>query len=164
MKLHAATLPSPSAAPAPAAQGAEPAPAEPAPVRRSPGSAINVPSVDDGSAAGSAALNQVASYVSMLHAALADDPNFYARLVKRGFLDSAIDYTRYALAVIEYDKHLDNDGFDGMIDGAVLEALLAARGMGTPIVAEPNLADELRMAGAAATNAARGLQELVDRR
>lgn len=162
MKLHAATLP-----PTPSATTADPAPAAPAPgepapdaVRRAP-STLRVPSVDDGSAAASASLAQVASYVGMLHAALGDDPDFYARLVKRGFLDSAIDYARYAIAVIDYDKHLDNDGFMGMIDGAVLEALLAAKGMGTPSIAEPNLADELAMARAAATNAAGGLEALV---
>jgi hypothetical protein len=133
-----------------------PAPAEEA-VRRAPQTSFSVPSLDDGSASASASLDQVASYVGMLHAALADDPAFYARLVKRGFLDNAIDYARYADSLIDYDKDLDNDGFKGMIEGAVLEALLAAKGMGTPAVAEPNLADELRMAQAAATNAARGL-------
>lgn len=151
MKLHVATAPTPvPAAPAPATEG----------VRRSPGS-LAVPSLEDGSAAASASLDQVASYVSMLHAALGEDPSFYARLVKRGFLESAIDYAKYAYAVVDYDKAGDNDGFKGMIEGAVLEALLAARDMGTPSISEPNLADELAMARAAATNAARGLQTLV---
>lgn len=142
-----------------------PAPTTPAKVgvRRAP-SPLAVPSVDDASAAASASLNQVASYVGMLHGALADDPAFYERLVKRGFLDSAIDYTRYALSLIDYDKQVDNDGFEGIVDGGVLTALLAARGMGTPSVAEPNLADELAMARAAATNAASGLQALVTAR
>jgi hypothetical protein len=156
MKL-AATLPSPTS-PTPEAPTVEPAP-----VRRAPGT-VSVPSVDDGSASASASLDQVASYVGMLHAALGDDPAFYARLVKRGFLDSAIEYARYAYGLIDYDKDLDNDGFKGMIDGAVLEALLAAKGMGTPVVAEPNLADELAMAGAAASNAARGLETLAGKR
>ncbi|MCW2922311.1 MAG: hypothetical protein JWL76_2185 [Thermoleophilia bacterium] len=128
---------------------------------RAPSSTIGVPTLDDGSASASASLNQVASYVGMLHAALGEDPSFYARLVKRGFLESAIEYTRYALSVVDYDKRLDNDGFEGMIEGAVLEALIAARNMGTPTVTEPNLADELRMAGAAASNAAKGLETLV---
>lgn len=132
-------------------------------MRRAP-STVAVPSVDDGSAAASSSLDQVASYVGLLHAALGDDPSFYARLVKRGFLDSAIEYARYAYALLDYDKGVDNDGFKGMIDGAVLEALLAAKGMGTPTVAEPNLADELAMARAAATNAARGLETLAGAR
>ncbi|MCW2927496.1 MAG: hypothetical protein JWM86_1464 [Thermoleophilia bacterium] len=140
-----------SPAPSPAVDGA---------VRRSP-SSLNVPSLEDGSASASASLDQVASYVGMLKAALVDDPNFYARLVKRGFLDSAIDYAKYAYAVVDYDQHVNNDGFKGIIEGAVLEALVAARDMGTPAIAEPNLADELAMAAAAATNAARGLQALV---
>lgn len=131
--------------------------------RRHP-STLGVPTLDDASASASASLNQVASYVSMLHAALGEDPSFYARLVKRGFLESAIEYTRYALSVVDFDKRVDNDGFEGMIEGAVLEALLAARNMGTPAVAEPNLADELRMAGAAASNAAKGLEALVTAR
>lgn len=131
-------------------------------MRRAP-SVMSVPSIDDGSAAASASLDQVASYVQLLHAALGDDPSFYERLVRRGFLDSAIDYARYAVGVIDHDKHLDNDGLMGMIDGAVIEALLAAKGMGTPAIAEPNLADELAMARAAATNAARGLEALVTR-
>lgn len=157
MKLTVApmtSLPAPTEAPA--------SPAAPSDVpRRHPSSTLGVPTLDDGSASASASLDQVASYVSMLHAALGEDPSFYARLVKRGFLESAIEYTRYALAVVDYDKRVDNDGFEGMIEGAVLEALLAARNMGTPSVAEPNLADELRMAGAAASNAARGLATLV---
>lgn len=151
MKLHAATIPTSSLQ----------TPAEPgAAVERAPG-ALSVPTMDDGSATASASLDQVASYVGMLHAALGEDPTFYARLVKRGFLDSAIDYARYAHAVVDYDRLLDNDGFKGMIEGAVLEALLAARGMGTPGVAEPDLADELDMARAAASNAARGLETLA---
>ncbi len=149
----------------PATIEAPAAPAAPTDVpRRHPGSTLGVPDLDDGSASASASLDQVASYVNMLHAALGEDPSFYARLVKRGFLESAIEYTRYALAVVDYDKRLDNDGFEGMIEGAVLEALLAARNMGTPTIAEPNLADELRMAGAAASNAARGLSTLVTAR
>ncbi len=157
MKLTVAPI---TSTPAPVDGGAGPADVP----RRAPSSVLGVPTLDDGSASASASLNQVASYVSMLHAALGEDPSFYARLVKRGFLESAIEYTRYALAVVDYDKRLDNDGFEGMIEGAVLEALLAARNMGTPTVAEPNLADELRMAGAAATNAARGLDSLVTAR
>lgn len=153
MKL-AAALPSPSAPAAPVAD------AEPPPVERAPG-VVAVPSLDDGSAAASSSLDQVASYVGMLHAALNDDPSFYARLVKRGFLESAIEYARYAYALVDYDKALDNDGFKGMIDGAVLEALLAAKGMGVPTIAEPNLTSELAMARAAATNAARGLETLA---
>jgi hypothetical protein len=157
MKL-AATLPS-AFATAPPAE-ATPADATPSPVKRAP-SALAVPALNDGSASASASLDQVASYVSMLHAALGDDLSFYARLVKRGFLDSAIEYAKYAYALVDYDKAQDNDGFKGMIDGAVLEALLAAKGMGTPTVATPILADELSMAQAAATNAARGLETLV---
>ena len=156
MKL-AAALPA-SVAPAPPVTEA-PA-AEPAPVRRAP-SSLNVPAIDDGSASAASSLDQVASYVGMLHAALSDDPTFYARLVKRGFLDSAIEYAKYAYALVDFDKHLNNDGFKGMIDGAVLEALLAAKGMGTPTIAEPNLSGELAMARAAASNAARGLEALV---
>ena len=154
MKLHAAALPSTVPPTAPANDPADAA------VRRAPGT-LAAPSLEDASATASASLDQVASYVGMLHTALSDDPTFYARLVKRGFLENAIDYAKYAYAVIDYDKAGDNDGFKGMIDGAVLEALLAARTMGTPAVAEPNLADELAMAKAAATNAARGLQSLV---
>ena len=140
-----------------------PIPVAPTPtdtVRRAP-STLQVPPVDDGSATASASLNQVASYVGMLRAALGEDPSFYARLVKRGFLESAIEYTRYALEVVDVDKRVDNDGFEGMIEGAVLEALLAARNMGTPAVEDPNLSSELSMAGAAATNAANGLLSLV---
>jgi hypothetical protein len=155
MKLTAAL---PMTAPVPADTSADDGA-----VRRAP-SALAVPELENGSAAASASLDQVASYVGMLHGALADDPSFYARLVKRGFLDSAIEYTRYALAVVDFDKHLDNDGFDGMIEGAVLQALLAARNMGTPTITEPNLADELSMARAAASNAARGLQVLAEAR
>lgn len=151
---------------------ATPAPATPAPapteppagtVARAP-SALGVPTVDDGSAAASASLEQVASYVGMLHAAIDENPSFYARLVKRGFLDSAIDYAKYAYAIIDYDKSLDNDGFKGMIEGAVLEALLAVRGMGTPAVPDPDMVDELKMAAAAAGNAAHGLVTLVAKR
>jgi hypothetical protein len=156
MKL-AATLPAPSTTVPPATEAA---PADPAPVKRAP-STLAVPSLDDGSASASSSLDQVASYVGLLHGALNDDPAFYARLVKRGFLESAIEYARYAYALVDYDKSLDNDGFKGMIDGAVLEALLAAKGMGVPTIAEPNLKDELAMARAAATNAARGLETLV---
>ena len=111
---------------APTAAPATPAPAE-ATVRRSP-STLSVPSLDNGSASAAASLDQVASYVGMLHAALGDDPAFYARLVKRGFLDNAIDYARYADSLIDYDKDLDNDGFKGMIEGAVLEAEATALG------------------------------------
>jgi hypothetical protein len=148
--------------PAPSAIVPDPTPA-PAPVHRAP-STLTVPSLDDGSASAMASLDQVASYVGMLKGALADDPSFYARLVKRGFLDSAIDYAKYAYSVIDYDKSVDNDGIKGIIDGAVLEALLAASTMGTPAVADPNLVDELAMAGAAASNSARGLEALVTKR
>lgn len=133
-----------------------------APARRAPGT-LSVPTLDDASATASASLQQVASYVGMLDAALGDDPTFYERLVQRGFLDSAIDYARYAYDVIEIDGQLDNDGFEGMIEGAVIEALLAARSMGTPTAAEPALVGELKMAGAAAANAAAALATLAGR-
>ena len=45
----------------------------------------------------------------------------------------------------------------------MLEALLSARNMGIPQVAEPNLTAELQMAQAAATNAAKSLQALTVR-
>jgi hypothetical protein len=148
--------------PSPATNPPAPTP-EAEPVHRAP-STLTVPSLDDGSATAMASLDQVASYVGMLKGALGEDPTFYARLVKRGFLDSAIDYAKYAYSVIDYDKSLDNDGIKGIIDGAVLEALLAARGMGTPVAADPNLVDELEMARAAAANSARGLEALVTKR
>ena len=151
-----ASAPSTVPMPAPAAVSDVPA----SEVRRAP-SVLGVPTLDDGSASASASLDQVASYVGMLHTALTGDPTTYARLVKRGFLESAIDYAKYAYAVIDYDKSLNNDGFKGMIEGAVLEALIAASDMGTPTITEPSLADELSMARAAATNAAHGLQTLV---
>lgn len=153
MQLTPTTAPvSPSTAPAD--------PAEPAMPSRAP-STLAVPSLEDGSASASASLNQVASYVDMLQTAHTAHAGDYARLVKRGFLDSAIEYTRFALAVLEYDKRVDNDGFEGMVEGAVLQALLAARNMGTPTVVEPNLVAELGMARAAASNAADGLRALV---
>lgn len=133
-----------------------------APIRRAPGT-LAAPTLDDASATASASLQQVASYVGMLDAALGDDPTFYDRLVQRGFLDSAIDYARYAYDVIDFDHQLDNDGFEGMIEGAVIKALLAARSMGTPAAAEPNLIGELKMAGAAAANAATALATLAGR-
>jgi hypothetical protein len=156
-------LPAMKLAPTPIAAPAVPAPAPPAPTRRAP-SSLTTPSLDDASAAASASLDQVASYVGLLQGALSDDTAFYERLVKRGFLDNAIDYTKYALAVMEYDKSLDNDGFDGIVEGAVLEGLLAAKSMGTPAFADPNLVDELSMAKAAATNAADGLALLAARK
>ncbi len=146
----------------PATDPAAEAPTAPEVPRRAP-SVLQVPSIDDASAAASASLDQVASYAGMLQAAAGDDPEFYERLVNRGFLDSAIEYTRYSLELIDEDRHLDNDGFDPMIAGAVLEALLSARNMGTPVGTEPNLVDELRMAQAAATNAAKGLLALATR-
>jgi hypothetical protein len=124
---------------------------------------LAAPTLDDASATASASLHQVASYVGMLDAALGDDPTFYERLVQRGFLDSAIDYARYAYDVIDFDGELDNDGFEGIIEGAVIEALLAARNMGTPVAAEPALIGELKMAGAAAANAATALATLAGR-
>jgi len=133
---------------------------EEAPIRRAP-SLLSTPALDDASATASASLQQVASYVEMLHVALGENPTFYQRLIKRGFLDAAIDYARYATSILEYDKLLDNDGFQGMIEGAVLEGLLSARNMGTPAIAEPDLSDELAMARAAAMNAAKGLDSLV---
>ncbi|MCB0877766.1 MAG: hypothetical protein KDC46_02140, partial [Thermoleophilia bacterium] len=91
----------PTTTPAPTTPAADEAGA--ALPRRAP-SVLQVPSVDDGSAAASASLDQVASYVGMLHAALDEDVSFYGQLVKRGFLDSAIDYARYALEVIDNDR------------------------------------------------------------
>lgn len=147
---------------APRAAVVPPVAAEPALPRRAP-STLAVPTLEDGSASAAASLDQVASYVGMLHGALNDDPSFYARLVKRGFLESAIDYARYAFALIDYDKTLDNDGLEGMIEGAVLDALLSARDMGTPAIVEPDLSNELTMARAAATNAARALDTITGR-
>lgn len=151
MKLHVATIP-PSTSPTDpdtdrAADGA-------------PG-AMWAPTMGDSSATASASLDQVARYVGMLHAALGEDPSFYARLVTRGFLDIAIDYARYAQAVMDHDGLLDDDHVKGMIQRAVLEALLTARRMGIRGVAERDLADELDMARAAAANAARALESLV---
>lgn len=129
----------------------------------SPVGARDVPSLDDGSAAAAASLDQVASYVSLLTSALQTSPDEYARTIKRGFLESAINYTKYAYGIVDYDRTLDNDGFKGMIEGAILDSLIAARQLGIPVAMEPNILDELRMAGSAATNAAKALNGLVQR-
>lgn len=136
--------------------------AEPTPVRRAP-SILQVPAMPDGSAAAAASLDQVASYVAMLTGALGDDPSFYDRLVKRGFLDNAIDYTRYALEVLDNDRLEDNDGFVGMVEGAVLGSLREAQGLGSAAAARADLVAELRMAQSGASNAAKSLLALGTR-
>lgn len=156
MKLAAPT------APAATSTSPMPRPGPDVPTRRAPGP-LTTPSLDDASATAASSLDQVASYIELLQGALVEDTAFYERLVKRGFLDNAIDFTKYALSVMDYDKSLDNDGFDGIVEGAVLEGLLAARSMGTPTAGDPDLADELSMARAAATNAAQGLAILAAR-
>jgi hypothetical protein len=149
-------------APAAAATPAPTTPAAPAAstVRRAPNT-LTVPSLDDGSASASATLHQVASYVTMLGTALGESAESYARLVKRGFLDDAISYAQYAYALVDYDKSLDDDGFKGMIEGGVMEALKGARSYGTPVAVDVNLRDELDMARAAAANAADALALLA---
>lgn len=124
-------------------------------------SALEVPSVPDGSAAAAASLDQVASYVGLLSESMVSGPDAYARTIKRGFLESALNYAKYAYAMVDFDQSVNNDGFKGMIEGAVIESLVTAKQMGLPTGAEPDLVNELTMVAAAATNAARALEALV---
>ena len=156
----AAPAPAAPAAAAPAASGAPAPPVPSPPVRRAP-SSLAVPSVDDASAAASAALHQTASYVGLLTEALDRSADEYTRVVKNGFLDDAISYAQYAHALIDYDKNVDNDGFAGMVEGAVMAALKGVRAHREPIADPANLRAELTMAGAAATNAASAMALLA---
>lgn len=152
MQLNSIASDLPSATVSPSAT----APATDSPVKRGP-STLTVPSLEDGSAAASASLDQVASYLGLL----TEDGGEYEERLKRGFLESAIEYAKFAGNVLDYDESVDNDGFQGIIEGAVLQSLYAAKSVGVPPSFSQSLFDELAMAQAAATNAARGLEAMV---
>ena len=101
-----------------------------------------------------ASMLRVGRYVEMLDAALRDDPRFYGQLVRRGFLENAIEHARHAHGSV------DDDGIRAVHDD-VIEALLAARDRGVPVIAEPALIVELQLAGVAAADAASALSVLA---
>lgn len=72
------------------------------------------------------AFARVVSYLELLHTALVDDPTFYAALVRRGFLESAIQHTRYTISMV-----VDEVAVANVIESSVLDVLLCMQEMGT---------------------------------
>lgn len=96
-------------------------------------------------------LDQVARYVRMLGAALADSPEFYARLVQRGFLLSAIDHASVASELTDLQAGATS---------TILERLTGARVMGSAASAE--LVQALQLAQVEAVAAAHAIRTQLE--
>lgn len=101
-----------------------------------------------GSSVAAASMRRVATTAGLLHAALGDDHAFYARLVRRGFLQGAIEHARFALATV--DELHPGDPTAGTDEARALAALLAARTIDPTSGSVQRLRAELAAARAAA--------------
>ncbi len=96
-------------------------------------------------------MRRVATTAGLLRAALGDDHAFYAQLVRRGFLQAAIEHARFALAIVD-DLH-PQDPTAGTNEARALAALLAARTIDPSTGDADRLASELAAARTAALSA-----------
>lgn len=120
-------------------------------------------SADVGAAtAVAASLGQVARYAGMLRIARADDFDFYTGLVRRGFLESAIQFARHAIEALEADGAVDRAELVDMLERSMLAALLDVRRAGA-VAATRAVVHELGRARMAALAASETLVPLATR-